>query len=155
MAAKRKKLSKAALIKRLKDIRLLTLDVDGVQTDGGLYYTETGEQLRKFNVYDGVGIKRAMAAGVAVAIITASKTPSIKRRGQTLGVPHIFIGVEDKMSVVQGLCEDIGIALSEVAHVGDDLNDLPLLHSVGLPLTVANAVPEVRDAVDFDVESGR
>ena len=150
MAAKQtKKLTKTALIKRLKKIKLLTLDVDGVQTDGSLYYTETGEQLRKFHVHDGVGIKRAMAAGVAVAIITASKTPSIKHRGRSLGVQHVLVGVTDKLSVVSGLCEDLGIDISAVAHIGDDLNDLPLLHSVGLALTVANAVPEVIETVSY------
>ncbi|MEL0108198.1 MAG: KdsC family phosphatase [Rhodospirillales bacterium] len=144
-----KKLTKPALTRRLKKIKLLSLDVDGVQTDGGLYYTETGQQLRKFHVHDGVGIKRIMAAGVAVAIITASKTPSIKRRGQNLGVPHVFVGVEDKLSAVTGLCEDLGIELSEVAHIGDDLNDLPLLQNVGLAMTVANAVPEVKASVSY------
>ena len=144
-----KQLSKTALIKRLKGVKLLTLDVDGVQTDGGLYYTETGEQLRKFNVRDGVGIKSAMAAGVAIAIVTASTTPSIAHRGRILGVPHVFIGVEDKLSAVTGLCDDLGIDLAEVAHMGDDLNDLPLLQGIGLPLTVADAVPEVLEAVIY------
>jgi len=144
-----KKLTKTALIKRLKGVKLLTLDVDGVQTDGGLYYTEDGKQLRKFHVHDGVGIKQAMAAGVTVAIVTASKTPSIKHRGRTLGVQHVLLGVEDKLSAVTGICEDLGIKISEVAHVGDDLNDLPLLQSVGLALTVANAVPEVLEAVAY------
>ena len=144
MSAKQtKKLTKAALIKRLREIKLLTLDVDGVQTDGSLYYTETGEQLRKFNVRDGVGIKNAMTLGVAVAIVTASTTPSIEHRGRKLGVPHVFIGAEDKMSAITGLCDDLGIDLADVAHIGDDLNDLPLLRGVGLPLTVADAVPEM------------
>jgi 3-deoxy-D-manno-octulosonate 8-phosphate phosphatase (KDO 8-P phosphatase) len=144
-----KKLTKTALIKRLKGVKLLTLDVDGVQTDGGLYYTEDGKQLRKFHVHDGVGIKQAMALGVTVAIVTASRTPSIKHRGRILGVQHVLVGVEDKLSVVTGICEALGIDISEVAHIGDDLNDLPLLQSVGLALTVANAVPEVLEAVAY------
>ncbi|MEQ8193104.1 MAG: hypothetical protein RIB59_01305, partial [Rhodospirillales bacterium] len=126
MAAKRtkepkksKKPTKAALAKRLRGIKLLSLDVDGVQTDGGLYYTETGEQLRKFNVRDGVGIKQVMAAGIAVVIVTASKTRAIAHRGRTLGVPHVFVGVEDKCAAIAGLCEDLGIAMKNVADMGD------------------------------------
>jgi 3-deoxy-D-manno-octulosonate 8-phosphate phosphatase (KDO 8-P phosphatase) len=149
-----KKLTKPALIKRLHGIKLLALDVDGVQTDGSLYYTETGEQLRKFHVHDGVGIKQAMAVGVIVAIVTASRTPSIKHRGRTLGVQHVLVGVKDKLSAVTGICEDLGIDISEVAHIGDDLNDLPLLQSVGLAITVANAVPEVLEAVTYITEKG-
>jgi len=151
-----KKLTKTALIKRLKKIKLLTLDVDGVQTDGSLYYMENGEQLRKFHVHDGVGIKQAMAAGVTVAIVTASRTPSIKHRGRSIGVQHVLVGVKDKLSAVTGICDDLSIDISEVAHIGDDLNDLPLLQSVGVAITVANAVPEVLEAVAYitDKEGG-
>lgn len=144
-----KKLTKPALIKRLKTIKLLTLDVDGVLTDGGLYFLDNGEHFKKFNVRDGVGIQRVMAAGVSIAIITASTAKSVMHRGQRLGVPHVFTDVKDKLNTTQGLCEDLGINILETAHIGDDLNDLPLLKSVGLSLTVADAVPEVIDTVDY------
>ncbi|MCW8835853.1 MAG: HAD hydrolase family protein [Rhodospirillales bacterium] len=146
------KLTRDELIPRLARIRLLSLDVDGVLTDGGLYYTDSGEELRKFNVKDGMGIKRARAAGVEVCIISASSTPSIVHRGKRLGVPHVFVSVEDKLQTLTGLCGELGIDLAEVAHIGDDINDLPVLGKVGLPMTVADAVEAVRDEVRFVTE---
>ena len=132
------------LLKRLATARLLSLDVDGVLTDGGVYYGEDGAQLRRFNVLDGVGIKRVQAAGVEVAMITAGASEAVRHRARFLGVRYVFIGIEDKLATLKDLCGGLGIGLDQVAHVGDDLNDLPLLDAVGLPLTVAGAVPEVR-----------
>jgi 3-deoxy-D-manno-octulosonate 8-phosphate phosphatase (KDO 8-P phosphatase) len=131
------------LLERLKTIKLLSLDVDGVLTDGGLYYTDDGHQMRKFNVKDGMGIVAVMAAGVEVCIITASKADVITKRAQDLGVTHVFPGVEDKLQTLAGLCADLAIDLSEVIHIGDDVNDLPVLAAVGLPITVADGVSEV------------
>lgn len=133
-----------ALDTKLSAIRLLSLDCDGVMTDGALYYAADGTELRKFHVRDGVGIKSVMASGIAVAFITASKTPAIEHRARALGVPNCFIGVDGKLETLRDLCARLGIALEEVAHVGDDLNDLPVLRKVGFPMTVADAVPEVR-----------
>ncbi len=148
------KLNAGELQKRLAGIKLLTLDVDGVLTDGGVYYADDGAQLRKFNVKDGMGIKIAMAAGVAVALVTQSTTPSIRHRGEQLGVDHVLLGVEDKLAAVSGICGEMGIALDCVAHVGDDVNDLALLGAVGCPMTVADAVAEVLERVVFVSEHG-
>ncbi|MHA1598086.1 MAG: KdsC family phosphatase [Alphaproteobacteria bacterium] len=150
-------LSKEHLTERLKDIRLLSLDVDGVMTDGGLYYTDDGQQMRKFNVKDGVGIKAVMAAGVKLCIITASATDVISKRAADLGVKHVFPAVEDKLTTLQGLCDELGIDLGEVAHMGDDSNDLVVLDAVGLALTVSDAVDEVLDIADYvtDKPGGR
>jgi len=145
----KKKLSPKELKNHLAAVKLLTLDVDGVLTDGSLYYAEDGTQLRKFSVKDGLGIKLAMAAGVQVALITASTTPAIRIRGEQLGVGHVFLGAEDKLETVKSLCGEMGIGLDAVAHIGDDLNDLPVLKAVGCPMTVADAVAEVLDAVLF------
>ncbi len=146
------KLSRDELLERLAGVRLLSLDVDGVLTDGGLYFADDGSQLRKFNVKDGLGMKRARNAGVEVAIITASATPAIHHRGEVLGIPHVFIGVEDKLATLQGLCEGLDIELSAVAHMGDDLNDLALLQTIGCPLTVADAVAEIKEAACYITE---
>lgn len=127
---------------RLAHVKLLALDVDGVLTDGGLYYTETGEELKKFNVKDGLGIKRIMQAGIEVAIITTSHSLSVHHRAKKLGVPHVFLGAEDKLATLKELCRNLGIDLSEVAYIGDDLVDLPVLKAIGCPITVADAVPE-------------
>ena len=114
-------------LKRLAGLKLLSLDTDGVLTDGGLYYTDDGEELRKFNVKDGMGMKRAQAAGVKIAIITASSTPSIAHRGNRLGVDYVFLDCEDKLQTLVRICDEMGIDLDQVGHVGDDLNDLPVL----------------------------
>ena len=150
-------MTREELQERLKTIKLLSLDVDGVLTNGGLYYTDDGHQMRKFNVKDGMGIVAAMAAGVEVCIITASKADVITKRAQDLGVTHIFPGVEDKLQTLSGLCAELAINLSEVAHIGDDVNDLPVLEAVGLPMTVADGVSEVLQVAQHvtDKEGGK
>ena len=137
---------------RLAAIRLLSIDVDGVLTDGGLYYADDGSQMRKFNVRDGVGLKAIRAAGIEVAIISASKSPSITHRGRYLGLSHVYIGVENKLAVLTDLCEGLGIELAAVAHIGDDANDLEILEAVGCPITVADAIAPVLDIAVYVTE---
>ena len=131
--------SKRELLRRCSKIKLLSLDTDGVLTDGGIYLDDAGNQQRKFNVKDGMGIRLLLEAGVEVAIITASSTNSIKHRAEMLNIKYVYLGVEDKLACLESLCKELGLDMSEVAHVGDDLNDVPLLESVGLPLTVKDA----------------
>ena len=145
----RRLLSGAALAERLKGVKLLSLDVDGVLTDGGLYYTDDGRQLRKFNVKDGIGLQRVRAAGVEVVLISAAKAPAIRRRGESLGLGHVLVGCEDKLAALEKTCEELGLDLVDGAHMGDDLNDLAVLEAVGLPLSVADAVPEARAAAAY------
>ena len=130
----------SALTELLASIRLLSLDTDGVLTDGGLYFTETGQELRKFNVKDGLGIKLAMEAGVAVTIITASKTKAIEHRAKVLGIEHVYLETEAKLEKLTALAAQLGVPMSQVAHVGDDMNDLPVLEAVGCPMTVADGI---------------
>jgi len=125
----------------LAQIKLLALDVDGVMTDGGLYYTETGEELKKFNVKDGLGIKLLMAAGIQVAIISAGFSASTLHRAKRLGIDLVFTGIENKLETLEQLCQQLNVSLSEVAYVGDDLIDVPILQRVGCPITVADAMP--------------
>jgi 3-deoxy-D-manno-octulosonate 8-phosphate phosphatase (KDO 8-P phosphatase) len=133
-------ISTSELRSRLSQVKLLALDVDGVLTDGGLYYTETGEVLRKFNIKDGQGIKLLKQAGVEVAIITAKSALSTLNRAQDLGITHTFLGVEDKLSQLKTLSQKLGISLAQVAYIGDDYNDLEVLQAVGCPITVADAM---------------
>lgn len=135
-------ISESELRTRLSQVKLLALDVDGVLTDGGLYYTDSGEELKKFNVKDGLGIQRVMKSGVEVAIISAGHSVSTLHRAKKLGIVHVFIGIEDKLSTLKNLCEQLTVSLSEVAYVGDDLVDLPILRLVGCPITVSDAMPE-------------
>jgi len=141
--------SNKQLMDKLAGLKILSLDVDGVLTDGGLYYTESGEELRKFNVKDGMGMKRAQAAGVAVVIITTSATAAIAHRGRMLGVDHVYLECEDKLGQLVQLCDEMQVDLDQVAHVGDDLVDLPVLNAVGCPLTVADAVEPVKEAAIY------
>lgn len=134
-------LSEAEFQARLSQIKLLALDVDGVLTDGGLYYTDNGEELKKFNVKDGQGLKLLQQAGIGVAIISSSDSPSTRYRAQKLGIVHVFLGVDDKLSVLKDLCQTLRLSLYQIAYVGDDANDLPILACVGCPLTVADAMP--------------
>lgn len=143
------KLTTRELELRLGEIKLLSLDVDGVMTDGGLYYTEEGTQFRKFNVKDGLGIKLALKAGVEMCIISASKQVSTLTRAEHLGIQHVSIGAEDKLAALTEITTKLGIDLHEVAHVGDDLTDVALMAHVGLPLTVADAVPEALAAARY------
>jgi len=137
---------------RLGNIKLLSLDVDGVMTDGGLYYTDEGVQFRKFNVKDGLGIKLAIKAGVEMCIISASKQVSTITRAEHLGIQHVRIGVEDKLAALNEITAALGIDLHEVAHVGDDLTDVALMAHVGLPITVADGVDEAIAAARFVTE---
>jgi 3-deoxy-D-manno-octulosonate 8-phosphate phosphatase (KDO 8-P phosphatase) len=134
-------ISEPELLNRLAQIKLLVLDVDGVLTDGGLYYTETGAELKKFNAKDGMGIKLLIQAGIEVAIITASSSAVVLKRSQKLGIPHVFIGIEKKLDSLKQLCEKLGLTMDRVAYVGDDVNDLEAMRSVGCPITVADAMP--------------
>jgi 3-deoxy-D-manno-octulosonate 8-phosphate phosphatase (KDO 8-P phosphatase) len=135
-------LSDDALSAKLAAIKLLVLDVDGVLTDGGLYYTESGEVLKRFNVKDGLGIKRLGNAGVEVAIISANASEATLHRATHLSVKHVFINVKDKLEILKTLCLKLNIELHEVASMGDDLSDLPVMRAVGCPITVADAVSD-------------
>lgn len=127
-----------------RNIKLLALDVDGVLTDGRITYGNDGEELKSFNIKDGLGIKLLQAAGVEVAIITGRQSNIVDRRAGELGIGTIIQGREDKLVALKELCDTRGLELSECAYMGDDLPDLAALRAAGLALTVADAVPEVR-----------
>jgi len=136
----------------LSQVKLLALDVDGVLTDGSLYYTDTGSELKRFNVKDGVGIKQVKQAGIKVAIITVSTASAVQHRAEKLGIEDLYMGIEDKLTVIKKLCDRLDLSLAQVAYVGDDLVDLPVLKAVGCPLTVADAVAANREASIYVTE---
>ena len=142
--SERTKLSYDAFKEQLKTVKLLSLDVDGILTDGGLYYTETGDELRKFNVKDGMGMKNARAAGVELCIISASTTNAIQERGKRLGLTHVYTGAKNKIEILQKICDELKISLENVAHMGDDLNDISIMEKIGTPITVGDAMEEVK-----------
>ena len=133
----------------LGKVRMLAMDVDGVLTDAGMYYSESGDELKKFNTRDGMGIKMVQAAGVVTAFITREKTAIVERRGQKLAVPEVHQGVDDKLTDLTRLARKYGIALAQVAYIGDDVNDLEALRAVGFSAASADAMPVVLEAVHY------
>ncbi|WP_120996867.1 HAD family hydrolase [Stutzerimonas urumqiensis] len=132
------------LLQRARDIRLAVFDVDGVLTDGRLYFLTDGSEFKTFNTLDGHGIKMLIASGVQTAIISGRSTPVVERRARNLGVHHLYQGREDKLVVLDQILSETGFAREQVAYLGDDLPDLPVMRRVGLGMAVANAAPFVR-----------
>ena len=133
-----------------KKIKFLSLDVDGVLTDGGIYLTDNGDISKKFNVKDGVGIRNALNKGIEVGFITAGTKGHklVEERAKMLGVKFVYSGKEEKLDIMKKLCVKLKITLDEVAHIADDTNDLKLLFAVGLSACPADAVNEVKKNVD-------
>lgn len=127
-----------AVLEKARSVRLLVLDVDGVLTDGRLWYGNNNEELKAFNIQDGLGIKLLMRAGIDVAIITGRSSALVARRGAELGIQRVIQGREDKLVALRELCAELNIGLAEIAYMGDDLPDLSAIRAVGLGITVAN-----------------
>ncbi|MBI5642438.1 MAG: HAD family hydrolase [Deltaproteobacteria bacterium] len=137
------------LIQKLKKIKLLIFDVDGVLTDGRIIYNDEGQETKVFDVRDGHGIKLLMRAGIESAIITARESKVVEHRAANLGIELVFQGAKNKVAALDEILQKRPVRLDEIAYMGDDIIDLPVLKRVGLALTVADAVDEVRDRVDF------
>jgi 3-deoxy-D-manno-octulosonate 8-phosphate phosphatase (KDO 8-P phosphatase) len=127
------------ILDKARAVRLLVLDVDGVLTDGRLWYGNDNEELKAFHIQDGLGIKLLMRAGIDVAIITGRSSALVARRGAELGIRRVIQGREDKLVALRELCAELDIGLAEIAYMGDDLPDLSAIRAVGLGITVANA----------------
>ena len=133
----------------LAGIKLLATDVDGVLTDGGMYYSERGDELKKFNTRDGKGIELLRQAGIKVVLITSENTQLVKRRAKKLKVDALYQGIRDKAAAIQELTAKYGISRQEIAYIGDDVNDLAALRAVGLAITVADGLPENKKVADY------
>jgi YrbI family 3-deoxy-D-manno-octulosonate 8-phosphate phosphatase len=125
-------------------IKLFLTDVDGVLTDAGMYYTESGDEFKKFNTHDGMGMKLIQSRGVKVGIITTENTKIVERRAEKLKVDFLKQGIWDKLTAAQEICNELGITLKETAYIGDDVNCKSLLSNVGLAACPANALPEIK-----------
>jgi len=135
--------------KILQGIRLFATDVDGVLTDAGMYYAESGDEWKKFNTRDGMGIKLLQRAGIITAIVTQERTKLVARRAEKLMIPELHQGVMDKLSLVRDMASRHGLTLSQVAYIGDDINDLETLKAVGFSSTPADGMPQIAAAVDY------
>ncbi len=130
-------------------IKILVLDVDGVLTDGSIYLAAEQEILKKFNAKDGLGISCFIRSGLQVAIITGRCSPIIRKRAQELGINEVFENVKDKRAALTELLHRHNLQLKEIAYMGDDLNDLPVLTRVGLACAPADAAKEVKEVCHF------
>jgi YrbI family 3-deoxy-D-manno-octulosonate 8-phosphate phosphatase len=134
---------------KLDKIKLLVLDVDGVMTDGGMYYSEKGDQIKKFNTKDGMAIQHLTKNGYQVAIISSGYTTEmIQKRAELLGVQRVYVGRDPKLTVLNQFCEELGIELNQVAIIGDDVNDLPVIKKVGFSAAPSDAMNVVKSNVD-------
>ena len=111
--------------------KLILTDIDGVWTDGGMYYDQEGMELKKFHTYDSAGVLFAHHLGIPVGILTGEDTNIVKRRADKLKVDYLYLGCKNKVAIAENLCSRLGITLSDVAYIGDDLNDIALLKRVG------------------------
>ncbi len=130
-------------LRAAKSIRMLITDVDGVLTDGGLYYDSEGSISKRFNVQDGLGIRVAQAAGLEIGVMSGLASGAVEKRVRELGIEEYFAGFKDKGELLQTLSERRNIALHEIAFLGDDWVDAKIMSLVGLPVAVANAQPEI------------
>ena len=137
------------LVERANDVRLLVLDVDGVLTDGRLYFSARGEQMKCFHVRDGAGIKQVLNAGLQVAVISGRRSKAVDKRMSELGVTWVKQGVQDKLAALRELMDILNLTPQAVASVGDDVPDLPLLEVARLAIAVADAHPSVKSQAHF------
>ena len=134
---------------KARAIRLLVLDVDGVLTDGRLYFSPRGEELKCFDVRDGYGLKSVQRAGITVAVISGRRSAAVEARARELGIEHVHQGIEDKRAVFGDLLERLGLEPTAAACVGDDAPDVPLLEAAGLAIAVADAHDCARAAAEY------
>ena len=137
----------------MNQIKLIVLDVDGVLTDGKLYIGSDGEEYKSFHTQDGMGISLARYTGIKFAIITGRKSMSVSKRAEELKIDFVYQGISEKIKVLEEIREKTGVQLNEICYVGDDINDLPILKTVGFPAAPNNAVPLVKKAVRFIASS--
>ena len=141
------------IIEAAKNIKLVLLDVDGVLTDGRLYYGNSGEELKAFDIQDGLGIKLLQKGGVKVGIITGRRSALLQRRAEELAISPLVQGREDKWLALNEMMEDLGVSLEEIAFVGDDLPDLAVIKRVGLGITPANGSHIVASQADWQTKN--
>jgi len=136
--------------------KLVITDIDGVWTDGGMYYDQTGNEWKKFNTSDSAGVLFLNLLNIPFAIITGEDTEIVKRRAEKLNVKHLYMGIKDKVAIAIDLCEELNISLKDVAYIGDDINDILLLRKVGFSASPSNASSYIQKDVDFvtDLKGG-
>ncbi len=140
-------------LENLAAVELVAFDVDGVFTDGRLYFSDAGSETKAFHTQDGYGVRRLLEAGIGVAVISGRSSSAVERRMQELGVDHVIQGCRDKVAALDTLCDSLGLTPRQCMYAGDDVPDLPLLRHVGTSVAVANAVDAVRAECDYETSA--
>jgi 3-deoxy-D-manno-octulosonate 8-phosphate phosphatase (KDO 8-P phosphatase) len=137
------------LLEKAAKIQMLVLDVDGVLTDGSLYFDNDGNEMKAFSTRDGLGMRSVQSQGIELALITGRKSKIVERRAQQLDITHLYQGRNDKLQAFKELLDETGVVENAVCYMGDDWIDLPVLERVGLAVTVSDADTVVRDRVHW------
>lgn len=137
------------LFDKFKAVKAFVFDVDGVFTDNKVQVTENGDQLRSMSIRDGLGVKLTLTKGFPICIITGGRSQGVIKRLSGLGIEHIYSGVEDKWPIFQQFLRHFNLKANEICYMGDDLPDLQILQKVGLSACPADAIPEIRNLVDY------
>jgi 3-deoxy-D-manno-octulosonate 8-phosphate phosphatase (KDO 8-P phosphatase) len=140
---------KKANVTNLKKIKLLLLDVDGVMTDGGIYYSNSGDEFKKFNSQDGYGIPKLQRAGITVGIITGRISKMVQKRAEELGITEVYQNYDNKKDAYESIKKKFNLTDTNIAYIGDDEFDLEILRSVGFSAAPANAVSVVKKHVHY------
>jgi len=144
------------IFQKCKLIKLVVTDVDGVLTDGGMYYSEKGEVLKKFNTKDGMGVELLLKANIKTALITKENSLITKKRALKIKASAVYTGIKNKEEEIQKICKKFLIKPENIAYIGDDINDINIIKLVGFSASPNNAVPQVKQIVDYvcDKEGG-
>ncbi len=137
------------ITEKAKLIKLLICDIDGIFSDGSVYMSNSGEEIKAFNTKDGFGIKALMNSGVDVAVITGRSSKIVEQRMASLGVKYVYQGMETKTIGYEQLCKDLNVSAEQVAFIGDDFPDLPVMNKVGLSVSVIDGHPYVKECADY------
>ena len=143
--------SQASLDKKIQKLKMLILDVDGVFTDGGMYVSEKGDQMKRYHTHDGLALlELGKSKKLTLGILSSGFTEyMVQDRATLLGIEHVYVGREPKLDILNTWCTELGYSLDEVAIIGDDLNDLPVMQAVGLAVCPASAVSKVKSVADI------
>ncbi len=141
------------IVEKAKKLKLLILDVDGVLTDGRLFFDDQGKEYKCFHARDGHGIKLLRQTGVEIAVISGRKSNSVALRMKNLGVEHVYQGHENKIAALNEIIQNLSVEPNQVVHVGDDLLDLPVMTRVGLAIAVNDANDAVKDYADWTTKT--
>jgi 3-deoxy-D-manno-octulosonate 8-phosphate phosphatase (KDO 8-P phosphatase) len=138
------------LKQKAQKIKLLLTDVDGVLTDNGVYYSETGEVMKRFSIRDGMGVERLRKlCGIETGIVTGERSPSVAKRAEKLNITALHLGIKDKEALLESILTEQNLKAEEVAFIGDDVNDLGIMSKVGLTACPSNAMAQVMAVVDY------